>query len=117
MLPHGLGAAGGVHAQLARHVDEPRAVVAEQAVGVAVLVRDEQVEVAVLVEVEPDGADGPARIVEPQFLADAGEAAAVVAEQHVRRVAHRHEEVEVAVVVDVHPRHLPRLADGIDAQA
>ena len=92
-----------------------RAVVAEHAVQIAVLVADEDVEVAVLIHVEPDGADGRARIVDAHLLADARERLAVVAEEHVRRVAEADEEIEVAVVVEVDERRLPRLAGRVDA--
>src|SRR5262252_9503050 len=52
---------------LARHVDEMTAVVPEQSVRVAVLVRNEQIQVAVSVDVEPDGTNGLARIADTGF--------------------------------------------------
>jgi hypothetical protein len=92
------------------------AVVPKQTVGVAVLVRDEQIQIAVAVDVEPHGADGPARIADARFNGDVGEAAVVVAKQPVRLVAECHKEVEIAIVVVVDPRRLPRNADEMEAE-
>ena len=100
----GLRPPRGIDAQFLRHVDEPRPVVAEQTVQIAVLVGHEDVEIAVLIHVEPDGAHGPARIVDAHFFADAREALAVVAEEHVRRIAQPNEEIEVAVIVEIDER-------------
>ena len=91
-------------------------VVPEQPVGVAVLVRHEQIEIAVAVDVEPDRADGLARIADARLDGDVGEAAAVVAKQPVRLVAKGHEEIEVAVVVVVDPRDLTRDAGQVHAE-
>ena len=105
-----------VHAPLARDVDEPAAVVSEQAVGVAVLIGDEEIQIAVAVDVEPHGADGLARIADARRGRHVGEAAAVVAKQPVRLIAERDEQVEVAVVVVVDPRRLAAHADQIQAE-
>src|SRR3954465_9173082 len=91
------------------------AVVPEQAVGVAVLVGDEQIEIAVTVDVEPHGADGPARIADTRFSSDIDESRAVVPEQPVRLVAERNEQIDVAVVVVVNPRNLAGDAGDADA--
>ena len=92
------------------------AVVPKQAVGVAVLVRDEQIQIAVAVDVEPHGADGLARIADARLDGDVGEAAVVVAKQPVRLIAECHEEIEIAIVVVVDPRRLPRHADETEAE-
>ncbi len=115
VAPGGLRPGSAVHAKLARHVHESRAVVAEHAVGVAVLVGDEEIEVAVFVEVEPHRTHGSARIVEAELPADARETTAVIPEQHVGRIAKRDEQIEVAVVVNVDPRDLTRFAQRVDA--
>ena len=107
---------GGVHAELAGDVDEARAVVPEQPVQRPVLVRHEQVEPAVFVEVEPDGADRLARVVNAHVPGDVDELAALVVEQHVRRVAEGHEQIDAAVVVEIDPRHLASLALDVDAE-
>ncbi len=70
-----------VEAQLRRHVDEGAAIVAVERVLVGLLVGEKEVEVAVLVEVEPARADRPPRIVEACRLAHVRELRAVIAEQ------------------------------------
>ena len=110
-----LRTAGGVHPELLRDVHEARAVVAEEAVQIAVLVGNEHVEVAVLIHVEPHGADGPAGIVDPHVLGDVRKRLAVVAEEQVRRVAQADKEIEVAVIVEIDERRLPGLAGRVDA--
>ena len=108
--------AGGVDAPLRRDIDEPAVVVSEQAVGIAFLVRDEQIEIAVAVNIEPDGAHRLARIADASLSRHVGEVSAIVAEQAVRLVAKRDEQIEVAVVVVVDPRGLPRHAREIEAE-
>ena len=114
--PNSSDAPRRLDAPLTGDVDEMAAVVPKQAVGVAVLVGDEQIEIAVAVDVEPDGADGLARIADARLDGDVGEAAAVVAKQPVRLVAERDEEIEIAVVVVVDPRRLARDAARREAE-
>ena len=88
-------------------VREMAAVIAVQRVGVAVHVGEVQIEVAVFVGVEPDGADAFALVRQPDFRRDICKLAGVVAKQRVRAIAKRHEQVDVAVRIEVDPRELP----------
>ena len=72
----------------------------------------DEVEVAVLVEVEPHRADGLARVGESDLRGDVRETAAVVTEERVGLVAERDEEIEIAVAVEVDPRGLSDRAGG-----
>ena len=101
-------AAAPRHAGRLGDVGELAGVVAEQAVRVAVHVGDRHVEIAVLVEVEPHGADGPPRVGQADRRGDVGQLAGVVAIQRVGAIAEADEEIEIAVGVEVDPR---RLAD------
>ena len=107
--PAAPGDAGGLGG-----VGEASLVVQEEAIGVAVHVGHGEIEVAVLVGVEPHRADGLARIGEAERRRHVAEAAAVVAEEGVGPVAEADEEIEVAVAVGVHPRRLPNRAGGDD---
>ncbi len=100
------------HAGLYRHVDEARAVVAEESVGIAVHVGDRDVEIAVLIRIEPHRADRPAGIGQAERGRLVAEDAAVVAEERVGAVAKRHEQVEIAVALDIHPHRLAHGAGG-----
>ena len=95
-----------------RDVGEVAVIVVEESVLVAVLVGDVEVEPAVLVVVEPHGANGLARIGEPDLRRDLGEVPVVVAEEHVGPVAPRDKEIEIAIAVEVHPRELAHLPGG-----
>ena len=96
-------------------VGEAPLVVAIQAVGVAVHVRGVEIEVAVLVVVEPDGADGLPRVGQSDLGRDVGEPAGRVAEQHVGAIAKADKQIEIAVGVDVDPGRLAHGA-GTDRQ-
>ena len=98
----------------AMSVNRP-AVVAEEPVQIAVLIRHERVEVAVALHVEPGDADRLARIVDADLPADVDVLAAVVAVEHVRPIAKRDEQVGIAVVVVIEERRLPRRRDDVDA--
>src|SRR4051794_31102748 len=78
-------------------VGEFSAVVAHQAVRVAIHVAGVQIEIAVLVVVEPHGADRLPRVGQSDLGGDVGELATVIPEYRVRAVAKRDEEIEVAV--------------------
>ena len=65
LWPEGKAGEGPSMPSLARHIGEPRSVIAPQAVLVAVLVGDEQVEPPVPVVVEPHGAHRLARVATP----------------------------------------------------
>ena len=97
-------------------VDEVTAVVPEEAVGIAVLIGDKEIEIAVAVDVEPDRADGFARVADARFDGDIDEAAVIVAKQTVRLVAECYEQIEVTIVVVIDPRHLTRNPGQIDAE-
>ena len=105
--PHGAVARIARTAAAPRHtrrlgdVHEDRAVVAEQAIGVAVHVGHRHVEVAVFVGVEPHRADRLAGIGQPECRRPIGEHATVVDEQRVGAIAERDEQVEVAVAIGV----------------
>ncbi len=94
------------HACRLRDVLERALRLPEQPVGVAVHVAGDDVEVAVLVVVEPHGADRPPRIGESDRCRHIAERLAIVLKQRVRPIAKRHEEIEIGVAVVVHPHRL-----------
>ena len=96
-------------------VFEAALVLAIQAVGLAFLVRGEQIEIAVAIEVPPHRADGLAGIADAARLGDIDEAAAIVAQQPIRHVAEGREQIEVAVAVVINPGGLARHAVQHDA--
>ena len=79
------------------------AVVSKDAVGVPVLVGYEAVQVAILVHVEPDHADGAAGIVDPGSFGDVDKSraivGAIVTKETIGAVAQCNEQIEVAVIV------------------
>ena len=97
----------------------PVPLVAEELVP-ADVVREVEVEVAVVVDVRPRGAEAPVRVVEAGLAADLGERAVVVVAVHQVRLAGRvapaHDvEILVAVAVDVGPGGRPGPPRGADA--
>src|SRR5206468_11884468 len=91
------------------------AAVPEQPVRVAVLIRHEQIEIAVAVDVEPDGADAFSCIAYARLHGHVGESIAVVTKQPVPPIAKRDEEIENAVVVVVDPRRVAGAAGDVEA--
>ena len=85
---------------------------AEETIGVAVLVGDVEVEVAVLVVVEPHGADALARIGEPNFRGNVFEASGLVQEERVRTITKGDEQVEIPVRIEVDEGGLAHGARG-----
>ena len=86
--------------------------VAADAIGddrVSVLVGDIEVEVAVLVVIEPHGADTLAWIGETGTRRNVGKPSLLVHEQRVRAIAKRDKEIEVSIGIDIDPC---RLAHG-----
>ena len=96
-------------------VFETALVLAVEAVGLAFLVRGEQIEIAVAIEVPPHRADGLSRIADAGRFGDVDKAAAIVAQQSIRHIAERREQIEIAVAVVVDPRRLARHAVQVDA--
>ena len=90
-------------------------VLAIEAVRLAFLVRGEQIEIAIAIEVPPHGADGLARIADARRLRHVDEPAAIVSQQSIRHVAEGRKQIEVAVPVVVDPRRLARHAVQVDA--
>ena len=92
---------------LAGHVGERSAIVSKQAVRVAIHVSNVDVEIAVLVKIEPHRAHAPPGVGETDAGCDISKAPSLVAEERVRAVAERHEQIEIAVRVHVNPDRLP----------
>src|SRR6185503_10959110 len=78
-------------------------VVAIVLVLVSIHVRDDEIEIAVLIRVEPHGADCFARIGDAFLRGNIRERAAIVLKEGIWLVAESDEEIEVAVSVDIDP--------------
>ena len=87
-------------------IRELAGVVAIEPVGIAVHVAGIEIEIPVLVIVEPHGADGLARIRKADRRSDIAEYSLLVPEEDVRTIAKRHEQIEVIVTVEIDPRSL-----------
>src|SRR5262245_38032170 len=86
-----------------RDIRETAAIVAEQSIFIAIHVCGVQIEVAVLVIVEPDRTDSFARIGQAIVSCNVNEAAAAVPKQSVRPVTETDEQVEIAIAVKIDP--------------
>jgi hypothetical protein len=88
------------------HVGEAAGVVPEQPIGVALLIRGEDVEIAVAIDVPPDRSDRPPRIANASGDGDVGESGSIVSEQAIWLIAKGGIPVQVAVAVIVDPGRL-----------
>ena len=111
------GPAEAIHEKIACDVGEPTRIVAEEAVGVAILVGNKQVEIAVSVHVEPHRAHGLSRIGESDCRSHVGEGRArtVIAIEGVGTVAERDIKIHIAIAVVVDEHRLTRGAEIVDA--
>jgi hypothetical protein len=83
--------------------------VSEEAVRVAIHVADREIEVAVVVVIEPDAADAAARIREADRGRDVDESAGIVPEERVRAIAERDEEIERPAAATSYQPSAPRV--------
>ncbi len=94
------------------NVREAARVVLKQSVRVTVHVADIEIEVAVLVVIEPDGADASPRIRQADLRRNIGKPSGVVAVQRVRTIPKRYEQIQIPIAIDVDPGRLTHGARG-----
>ena len=93
-----------------RDIGEGAAVVAEEAVGITILIRHVQIEIAILLVVEPNSTYTLPRIGQPNTRCDISEHAGAVAIQHVGAITKRHEQIKVTVAIDIEESRLTHCA-------